>query len=186
MARRTLQRERGAGTDHGEPTSVADAEELARSDPYQFQWWALGLVGARRADEKKGADQGIDGRLYFHDEPVGGKTKQIIISVKAGHVTVSQVRDLLGVIGSVGAEIGVLLSFEEPTQPMRTTAASVGFYKSPWGNHPRIQLLTVGEVLKGKRIDYPAARQSNVTFKKAERINVSAGEQKGLFDKDAG
>jgi hypothetical protein len=36
--------------------------------------------------QKKGADRGIDGRLYFHDEPRGGKTKQIIFSVKAGHV----------------------------------------------------------------------------------------------------
>ena len=44
-------------------------------DPYQFQWWALGLVRARPADEKKGADRGIDGRLYFHDEGKGGKDK---------------------------------------------------------------------------------------------------------------
>ena len=39
-----------------------------QTDPYQFQWWALGLVGARPAEQKKGADKGIDGRLYFHDE----------------------------------------------------------------------------------------------------------------------
>src|SRR5205814_7255839 len=52
----------------GEPVSVSGAEELARSDPYQFQWWALGLVGGRRADEKKGADRGVDGRLFFHDD----------------------------------------------------------------------------------------------------------------------
>lgn len=30
----------------GEPVSVTDAETLAQQDPYQFQWWALGLVGA--------------------------------------------------------------------------------------------------------------------------------------------
>ena len=82
----------------GEPTSLQDATALAAQDPYQFQWWALGLVGARPIEQKKGADQGIDGRLYFHDEGRNGKTKQIIFSVKAGHVTVSQVRDLVGVI----------------------------------------------------------------------------------------
>ena len=49
----------------GEPTSLPDAAALAEEDPYQFQWWALGLVKARPVDEKKGADRGIDGRRYF-------------------------------------------------------------------------------------------------------------------------
>ena len=52
----------------GEPVSLPDAEELAQQDPYQFQWWALGLVHARPTEQKKGADKGIDGRIYFHDE----------------------------------------------------------------------------------------------------------------------
>ncbi len=82
----------------GEPTSLPDARALAAQDPYQFQWWALGLVGARLADQKKGADRGIDGRIFFHDEPAGGKTKQIIISVKAGACAVSHLRDLRGVV----------------------------------------------------------------------------------------
>ena len=60
----------------GEPTDLSGARELAGQDAYQFQWWALGHVGARRAEQKKGSDQGIDGRLYFHDEGEGGKTKQ--------------------------------------------------------------------------------------------------------------
>ncbi len=67
----------------GEPTTVEDAEQLARDDPYQFQWWALGLVGARPMEGKKGADKGIDGRLYFH-EGIVSETKQVILSVKAG------------------------------------------------------------------------------------------------------
>jgi DNA modification methylase len=58
----------------GEPVSLPDAQALAEQDKFQFQWWALGLVGARPAEQKKGADKGIDGRLYFHDEPQGGKT----------------------------------------------------------------------------------------------------------------
>ena len=81
----------------GEPVSLPDAQALAQQNAYQFQWWALGLVGARPTEQKKGADRGIDGRLYFHDEP-GGKTKQIILSVKSGNVTVKDVRDLRGVL----------------------------------------------------------------------------------------
>lgn len=34
-----------------------------------------GLVGARPTEQKKGADKGIDGRIFFHDEGPGGKTK---------------------------------------------------------------------------------------------------------------
>ncbi len=138
----------------GEPTTADDAADLAREDPYQFQWWALGLIGARPAEAKKGADQGIDGRLFFFDGEA--KPKQVIVSVKAGKVQVSHVRDLRGVIDREQAQIGVLISFNEPTQPMRQEAASAGFYTSPWGQHPRLQLLTVAELLAGKRIDMPA------------------------------
>ena len=75
----------------GEPVSQPDAAALAASDPYQFQWWALGLIGARPAEGKKGADQGIDGRIYFHEGDTG-KTKQIVISVKAGKLHAPYVR----------------------------------------------------------------------------------------------
>jgi adenine specific DNA methylase Mod len=81
----------------GEPVSLPDAQALAAEDPFQFQWWALGLVGARPVEQKKGSDRGIDGRLYFHDE-AGGATKQIVLQVKSGHVNDQHVRDLRGVL----------------------------------------------------------------------------------------
>jgi len=165
----------------GEPVSLPDAKTLAANDPYQFQWWALGLVGARPVEQKKGADKGIDGRLYFHDEADSSKakTKQIIISVKAGHVSVPYIRDLRGVIERENAEIGVLLSMKKPTKPMRTEAASAGFYKSPWQEkpYPRLQILTVEELLNGKRIDCPPLGQVNVTFKKAPKAKEVSGGQ---------
>jgi site-specific DNA-methyltransferase (adenine-specific) len=49
-----------------------------------------------------------------------------------------------------------MVSFNESTQPMREEAASAGFYTSPSGKHPRLQLLTVAELLAGRRIDMPA------------------------------
>ena len=137
----------------GEPTTADDAMDLAASDPYQFQWWALGLVGARPAEGKKGADQGIDGRLFFFDESAL-KPKQVIVSVKAGKLHATYVRDLVGVVQREQAQIGVLISLNEATQPMRQEAASAGFYTSPWGQHPRIQLLTVAELLAGKAHRY--------------------------------
>ncbi len=154
----------------GEPVSLPDAQALAQQNAYQFQWWALGLVGARPTEQKKGADRGIDGRLYFHDEP-GGKTKQIVLSVKSGNVTAKDVRDLRGVLEREQAEISVLITLEEPTKPMLGEAASAGFYKTPYGNHPRLQILTIKELLEeGRRIDYPPEQaRVDMTFKKAPK-----------------
>lgn len=139
----------------GEPTTADDAAELAETDPYQFQWWTLGLIGARPAEGKKGADRGIDGRLFFFDD--GTTPKQVIVSVKAGKVQVSHLRDLLGVLDREKAQIGVFLALNEPTQPMRQEAASAGFYSSPlYGDFPRLQLLTVAELLAGTKVAMPA------------------------------
>lgn len=161
----------------GEPTSAPDARVLAEQDPYQFQWWALGLVGARPAEQKKGPDKGIDGRLYFHDDPKSSKTKQIVFSVKAEKSSVAHIRDLCHVVERENAEIGVLITMYPPTQPMRAEAADAGFYESPWGKHPKVQLLTIGELLAGKRVDMPPATGVNVTFKKARRRHGGGTEQ---------
>jgi DNA modification methylase len=160
----------------GEPVSLPDAQVLAESDPYQFQWWALGLVGARPVEGKKGADKGIDGRLYFHDEPKA--TKQIVLSVKAGALHATYVRDLRGVLEREKAQIGVLISMEKPTQPMRSEAASAGFYQAPsLKRYPRLQLLTVADLLAGKGIDYPSEQErKDATFKKAPKVQGEQGQ----------
>jgi len=165
----------------GEPVSLEGANALAKQNPYQFQWWALGLVGARRNEQKKGADAGIDGRLYFHDDPKGD-TKQVIISVKAGKPHLSYMRDLRGVIDREQAEIGVLITMQDPTKPMRSEAASGGFYESPWGeNYPKLQILTIEDLLKGEKIDMPPIRQVNQTYRQAPRHQSREGDQPSLL-----
>lgn len=170
-----------AGKDYqviGEPVDLTGAAQLASDDPYQFQWWVLGLVGARPMEEKKGADRGIDGRLFFHDE-AKGKTKQIIFSVKAGNTGVAHVRDLRGVLEREQAEIGVLITMQEPTQPMKAEVASAGFYTSPFTQtkYPRLQIRTVRELLEGKGIDYPAREGANVTFRRAPKAETMDDHQ---------
>ncbi len=170
----------------GEPIDLASAKTLAHEDPYQFQWWALGLVGARPIEQKKGTDKGIDGRLYFHDEAdsAKAKTKQIILQVKAGHVTSAHIRDLRGVLAREKAEIGVFITLQKPSKAMRAEAAGAGFYSSPgWKKHyPRLQILTIEELLKGKTIDYPAPKSTSITFRKAPRFKKRQGEQGKLFN----
>jgi site-specific DNA-methyltransferase (adenine-specific) len=173
---------KGTFTVVGEPTTWEDAEALAEQDKYQFQFWALGLVGARPAasDEKKGADKGIDGKKFFADE-AKGSTKTVIISVKGGKtIPANAVRDLRGTIEREGAEIGVLISIAEPTKNMREDAAAAGFYTSPLGTkYARIQLLTIAQLLDGKSIDMPSANQTRgdvQTFKKAKRDKGDASD----------
>jgi site-specific DNA-methyltransferase (adenine-specific) len=169
----------------GEPTATEDAKRLAEEDRDQFEAWALGLVGARNAGKKKGPDRGIDGRLLFHEKS-GGKTRQVLISVKSGKATVADVRDLRGVIEREEAEIGLLISLRQPTQPMRAEAAAAGFYRSgsegvgTWGTHPRMQLLTVAELLDGRRIDMPPL-SGNLTFRRAPRVERPRTMERPLF-----
>ena len=134
----------------------------------------MGLVGARPVEQKKGADKGIDGRLYFHDDAETAKTKHVIFSVKAGHASVAHVRDLVGVLAREKAEIGVLLTMQEPTGPMRVEAASAGFYVSPFDGkpYPRLQIRTVGGLLAGERLDLPPSGDLR-TFKKAPKAKPS-------------
>jgi hypothetical protein len=158
----------------GEPTTYSEAEALAKEDPFQFQSWALGLVHARPTELKKGADRGIDGRLYFHDDR-SGKSKQIIFSVKAGHTNVAHVRDLRGVIEREQAEIGVLITMEEVTKPMQKEAAEAGFYKSPvHKDYPRIQLLSIAQLMMGAAVDHP--RLLDATFKQAPKARGAAAK----------
>jgi site-specific DNA-methyltransferase (adenine-specific) len=164
-------------------TTGVSAQALADADKYQFQYWALGLVGARpeQSQQKKGADKGIDGRLYITD--AGGDVQSVVLSVKGGHVTVNQVRDLVGVITREDAAVGVFICIEEPTKPMRAEAADAGLYESKLvggGKHPRVQILTITDLLAGRRPDLPA--QADVrSFKAAPKAKAKPLDQRRLF-----
>ncbi len=172
----------------GEPADLESAKALSLENRYQFQYWALGLVGARPVERKKGADKGIDGRLYFHDEPTNGKTKQIIFQVKSGKPKVTEISDLRGVIERENAAIGVYITLESPTKPMVTEAASAGFYYSSWNlgyselQFPRVQIITIEELLGGKQPNFPPSRDLR-TFKRAPRVKKKTreGSQQQLF-----
>ncbi len=154
----------------GDPKDLRGAEALAENNRYQFEWWALGLVGARPAqDKKKGADTGIDGVIYFIDD--AGKAKKIVVQVKSGQVTRSQIATLNSDREREKAEIGVFITLKEPTRPMKEEAASAGFYipERASERYPRIQILTIKELLEGKTIHYPRYHGSDATFKKAVR-----------------
>src|SRR5262249_48323760 len=100
----------------------------------------------------------------------GGKTEQVIFSVHGGNFEPSDVRDLVGVVNREKAAIGVLLSLHESTKDMKEEAASAGFWTTGFGGQkfPRIQLLTLGQLLEGKTVAMPP-HHVNLTFKKAPK-----------------
>ena len=97
-------------------------------------------------------------------------------------MNVGHIRDLIGVLDREKADIGVYICLEEPTKPMRQEAAGAGFYHSEVWNrdYPRVQILTIPELLNGKQIDMPPIQQVNQTFKRARRLKKDEGDQMGL------
>ena len=162
----------------GQPTDFGGAKQLAENDKFQFQHWALSLIGARplKEGEGKGADRGVDGLLYFYEterkdllnrikedapamrnEPV--HREKIIVQVKGGGVNRGDVATLLGDVENQKAAGGVLITLEKASKQMRTEVADAGRYTSKlWHDkdYPRIQILTVDGLLNGsERMDAP-------------------------------
>lgn len=155
----------------GVPLDWASAQALALVNRHQFEWWALGLVDAHPAqDKRKGPDTGIDGYIYFFDDN-SGKAKKIVVQVKSGKVSVSQIRDLKGVVDREKAVIGVFITLREPTAPMQKEAAAAGFYEPehfPGHQFPRLQILPISDLLAGAQVQFPRVAPT-ATFKKAKR-----------------
>jgi len=167
----------------GEPVTPNEAYILAEQDKFQFQWWALGLVGARPVEQKKGADHGIDGKILFRDDPREARPEQIIIQVKGGKTGVKDVRDLRGVLDREKAAMGVIISLQAPTRDMIAEAVSTGFYehKANKQQYPRLQLRTVKELMEGKLIERPSnVAALDETFKKAPKAPTKGGHQHEL------
>jgi site-specific DNA-methyltransferase (adenine-specific) len=171
----------------GEPTSHGSAQQLAQDDPFQFQWWALSLVKAKPVGGemgskkgKKGKDRGIDGIINFIDNSKG-QPESVIVQVKGGHVKSGDVRDLRGTVEREGAAIGVFITLEPSTSEMKKEAVSAGYYFSElWQTkYPKIQVLTIEELLGGAEIQMPPTAHG--TFKQAPKANREEGVQ-GRFD----
>ncbi len=171
----------------GQPTEVDGARAMLTGSglegQHQFQWWALDLIGAQPqgGSQKKGADRGIDGVISFSTGP-HGEVGRAVVSVKSGGVTSSMIRDLKGVLEREHAEIGLFITLEEPSAPMRQEAATAGVYHSELSgrDYQRLQILSIKDILEDHRkpelplLVLPAYQQ-------AERVRPKAAEQAEMF-----
>ena len=166
---------------YGTPTDFEGARNLAERDKYQFQRWACSLVNAQPFQgRKKGSDGGIDGLVFFQDDNSGAK--KIIVSVKGGeHVNVTMVKDLIATVEREKAAMGLFVTLVEPTKPMVTEAVTTGFYQSPKGDFPKIQILTIADLLSGKAKPQFFDMSSGVYNFKKTKVEKQKVEQKKLL-----
>ena len=146
----------------------------------EFEKWAVLTYTNNRAviNEKKGADSGIDGIAYFR---VGKKDNaKIIFQIKSGGVKRSDIATLRGDMEKTESAMAVLITLEPPTKPMDHDAKAAGVYKhAEMGkSYDRISIVTVEDILAGKRLEIPMSLEVLKAAQKA--INE---EQLPMFEK---
>jgi len=142
---------------HGIPTDVPGAMALFEQNPFEFERWAVSLVDGQ-PNEKQVGDKGIDGRIRFYktEKDIG----TILVSVKGGKtVNPSMVRDLAGTLEHSKGELALLILNTPPTRGMVDAADHSGIWEHPTTGRkfPKVQMITVAELLSSKKPDLPTA-----------------------------
>lgn len=145
----------------GIPRDMASARALAHKKDdrlrKEFEKWAVLTYTNNRAriNDKKGADQGIDGVGYFLTAK--NDNAKIVFQVKSGGVERGDIAKLSGDMGREKATLAVLITLEEPSKPMVKEAKATGQYRHEvmGRNYDRIGIVTTQELLDGKRLDIP-------------------------------
>ena len=168
-------------------SAVALAHKKDDKTRKEFEKWAVLTYSNNRAmiNEKKGADAGIDGIAYMLDRNENNDTelKQVLFSVKSDKSPhVSYIRDLHGTIEREKAAIGYFITLFPPTRDMITECKKIGRYKNNLmeQEYPKIEIVTVEEILNGKRITIPTSQQIAVV-KSAQLKQTDKGQAK-LFE----
>ena len=166
---------------HGVPKDLDGARALAEKNKFEFERWAVTLVpDAQPYKSRGGGDTGIDGVLYFK---LGkSETQKAILSVKGGKtINPSMVRDLKGTIERERAALGLFICLEPPSHGMIKEAASASFFEHEKKKYPRLQIITIQDLLQGKRPQVPLIDSS--VYKRATPEDDSDARQ-GALDFD--
>jgi site-specific DNA-methyltransferase (adenine-specific) len=123
----------------GEPASIREARELARTSPYQFQWWALGLVRARPIEQPDARGRIVAGRRY-DVHPVSGNIDATVVVVHCGPITATVLRDLRTLVQSEHAAQGLLVCLDNPSRVRSATTI---------GRDVQLKIVTIEELLAG-------------------------------------
>jgi len=168
-------------------SAVALAHKKDDKTRKEFEKWAVLTYSNNRAmiNEKKGADAGIDGIAYMLDRNENNDTelKQVLFSVKSDKAPhVSYIRDLHGTIEREKAAIGYFITLFPPTREMIAECKKIGKFKNNLmeQEYPKIEIVTVEDILSGKRITIPTSHQIAVV-KSAQLKETDKGQAKIVF-----
>ncbi|MDA7982869.1 MAG: site-specific DNA-methyltransferase [Alphaproteobacteria bacterium] len=144
----------------GIPLSVEGARDLWERDKYHFQKWAVEQVDGFVTDRRT-ADGGIDGRLYFTMSGKGGDyLSSMVLEVKGGGVGIGDVRGLRGVLERDDAAMAGLIVMEplgdRQAANFHREMAQAGDIEVNGVKYARMQMLSVAEILEGRRFDTPS------------------------------
>ena len=150
------------GTDfvvRGEPRTFDAAQDLWTRDKYHFQSWAISLADGLPTN-KRTADGGIDGRLHFASPNVTSE-QSMAIEVKGGrNVSIRDLRALRGVLEADEAWMAGLIILHPlgtiKERNFRQFMAQAGQVEVFGMQYPRMQMLSVQELLDGKRFRAPS------------------------------
>ena len=145
----------------GIPYNYEGAHDLWRRDPYQFQQWCVEEVNGF-VTNKRSADGGIDGRIYFEMNNVK-KLQNMILEVKGGaSVPVAHLRALIGALEISDAKMAGLIVMEDlgsrKRRNFQNEMDAAGAIEINGDSYPRVQMLTVAEILNGARFKMPNVR----------------------------
>jgi site-specific DNA-methyltransferase (adenine-specific) len=164
----------------GIPKGVTGARALFAKSPFDFERWAVSLINAE-PNQKQVGDKGIDGVARF---PLGAKGQlgRVLVSVKGGKtLNPSMVRDLSGTVDTQKAAMGVLITLELATKGVKDAIDHGGVYKHPANGqaYPRLQHITIAELLDGKKPQMPG---TVLPYIAAEKLTVQEESQMLPFD----
>lgn len=143
----------------GVPQTTEGAKDLWVRDKYHFQKWTVEQVDGF-VTTRKTADGGIDGRLYF-SMPDRKDLQSMVLEVKGGvNVSIADVRALRGVLERDDALMAGLIVMD-PLSGRKLTnfqkeMASAGDLDVLGVQYERMQMLSVPEILDGKRFKTPS------------------------------
>jgi site-specific DNA-methyltransferase (adenine-specific) len=154
------------GVPRDQESAIALAHKKDDKTRKEFEKWAVLTYSNNKAiiNEKKGADAGIDGIAFMKDRNENSDTelKQVLFSVKSDkNPHVSYIRDLHGTIDREKAAMGYFITLFPPTREMISECKKIGKYKNVLVNqeYPKIEIITVEDILNGKRITIPTSHQ---------------------------
>jgi DNA modification methylase len=160
----------------GFPKDLDSARELAINPDkgrFKFEEWVVevmmdGVLNATRTQT------GFDGYLTFDFQ---GKKELVMIEVKSGGATLTQLNHFIQTMTEKKGDVGVFVCFAaEVTSGMTQSAKRQGYYREDMfgTTYDKIQLLTVEDLINHKTVNIP--RSMKTTFKTAKR---ETGENKG-------